>query len=146
MMFDTNAPPARWVVTYVLNGRRHATRHVEGCGTLKRARNNQDTGEPLEAGKRQSISQHGVLEEGRYLSAAPADFPAPVDHSCVSGAAAIVEAIQDAEAMSRSAGLSLREADLILALREIKTQATLVGNTVCADIADAALRSAGLAE
>ncbi len=82
MMFDTEeAPPERFVVSYVLDGKRRATRHVEGCAVLVRARLNDEDFEALDGRK---ITQHGVIEEGRYLSRAPADFPAPADHGCVS--------------------------------------------------------------
>lgn len=81
MMFDTDTPkPARWVVSYVMENKRRATTHQDGCGVLGRARLNQEDFETRDGLK---ITQHGVIEEGRYLASAPLDWAAPVDHSCV---------------------------------------------------------------
>lgn len=70
-------PSARWVVFYVLAGKRHATEHAEGCKVLARARLNQD-----DDTMRDLLSQHGVIEAGRYARA-PEDWPAPKTHSCI---------------------------------------------------------------
>ncbi len=80
-MFDApQGPSERYVVTYVMDAKRRATCHQEGCGVLARARLNQEDFETRDGLK---ITQHGVIEEGRYLAAAPPDYPAPADHSCV---------------------------------------------------------------
>lgn len=72
--------PKRWVVSYVMQGKRHATLHQDGCGVLRKARDNDVDFETRDGLK---ITEHGVLEEGRYLAHAPADYPAPKEHSCV---------------------------------------------------------------
>ncbi len=81
MMFDAPQTPSdRYVVSYVIDGKRRATCHTDGCGVLARARLND---EDFEARGGIKITQHAVLEEGRYLAHAPGDYPAPSDHVCV---------------------------------------------------------------
>lgn len=72
----------RWVVSYLINGKLHATRHVAGCGLLRRALRVVE----LEADDRIQIQNTSVLEEPRYLRQVElGNMPAPRDHTCVQG-------------------------------------------------------------
>ena len=63
------------VVYYLLAGHYRATRHAEGCGTLRRA-------EAFDGAANVNISDHHVVTAEVYARL-PDNYPAPKDHSCL---------------------------------------------------------------